>query len=430
VSYSEIMRLSKELNRPKKTLIALSDQNDPFNAGCPRRRLAAEWLADLWRRFDFGLGTHIRRVHYRLISQPQPILMPGSEQPYENTGNCWQTFREGSRDARLLGLVPIVYFVDARNGDSAVNDGAEPSDAYLDCEDDDDYDIKITLPELSLISPTILQPYHVEIIVEKTTMDDVILPLGRVYGIDVTPLAGEISLTRCRDIVLRAQKAARQGRPTRILYVSDFDPGGQSMPVACARKIEYLVRNGFSGLDIQLRPVVLTLDQCEEYEPPRTPLKETKRRAGAFEARYGEGATELDALEALYPGELRNTLVEEVESYRDRDLDDEIEEVASDLNDRIDEINQAAVENYAQEIAALEADQAALNERRRRLSQDITAFLQERAPDISAIDWPVPDGADDDPDPLFDSRRSYVDQIDRYKAYQGRPTEGKRSAAA
>jgi hypothetical protein len=38
-------------------------------------------------------------------------------------------------------------------------------------------------------------------------------------------------------------------------------------------------------------------------------------------AKYGEGATELDALEALYPGVLRQILVGEIERYIDAGLD-------------------------------------------------------------------------------------------------------------
>ncbi len=44
----------------------------------------------------------------------------------------------------------------------------------------------------------------------------------------------------------------------------------------------------------------LTLDQVQYYQLPRTPIKETERRRGGFEGRYGEDAVELDALEALY----------------------------------------------------------------------------------------------------------------------------------
>jgi hypothetical protein len=51
------------------------------------------------------------------------------------------------------------------------------------------------------------------------------------------------------------------------------------------------------------------------------------------------------------------------------------------------------------------------------------------APNIEEVSWPEPAEADEDPDPLFDSRRDYVEQIDRYKEFQDRPTEGKRKAA-
>ena len=174
------------------------------------------------------------------------------------------------------------------------------------------------------------------------------------------------------------------------------------MPVACARKIEFLVRSKYPGLDIQLRPVVLTLDQCQEYELPRTPLKESEKRAGEFEARYGSGATELDALEALYPDDLRNILIEEIEQYRDPNLEGEIEDIVSDLDSEIDAANRAAAERFAQQIAELEAEQAALNERRNRLSQDMIDFLRDEAPDLSEVEWPVPDADDPDDDPLFE----------------------------
>jgi hypothetical protein len=47
---------------------------------------------------------------------------------------------------------------------------------------------------------------------------------------------------------------------------------------------------------------------------------------------------------------------------------------------------------------------------------------QERAPDLDAIDWPEPRDCREDNDPMFDSTRSYVEQVDRYKRHQGKPT--------
>src|SRR5207244_12427132 len=110
----------------------------------------------------------------------------------------------------------------------------------------------------------------------------------------------------------------------RILYVSDFDPAGQSMPVAVARKIEYFVRTLGLDVDVRVFPVVLTLDQIQYYRLPRTPIKETERRRTGFESRHGEGAVELDALEALYPGELTSVLSQYIEEYYAASLDAQV----------------------------------------------------------------------------------------------------------
>ena len=77
--HESLKRLSETLNRPLASLYALSQQNDPFMAGIPYRRRRAEWFGEIWQRFAFRPGAHIRRVHYVLISQASPILMPDSE---------------------------------------------------------------------------------------------------------------------------------------------------------------------------------------------------------------------------------------------------------------------------------------------------------------------------------------------------------------
>ncbi|GHO68054.1 hypothetical protein KSC_069460 [Ktedonobacter sp. SOSP1-52] len=76
------------------------------------------------------------------------------------------------------------------------------------------------------------------------------------------------------------------------------------MPVAMARELEYFVRMRQVEQDIRLFPLVLTAGQVQEYRLLRTPIKESERRRSEFEHRYGEGATELDALEAIAPGAL------------------------------------------------------------------------------------------------------------------------------
>jgi hypothetical protein len=97
--------------------------------------------------------------------------------------------------------------------------------------------------------------------------------------------------------------AKKSGLPVRILWASDLDDGGVSMPVVAARKIEYWLREtGNTHLDIQVRRIALTPEQCEQYDLPQIPMKPNESRAEKFKARYGRDATEVDALEALHAG--------------------------------------------------------------------------------------------------------------------------------
>ncbi len=56
----------------------------------------------------------------------------------------------------------------------------------------------------------------------------------------------------------------------------------------------------------------------------------------------------------------------------------------------------------------------------------ITEKLDARQPDPADYQWPEPAPGGEDPDPLLDSSRTYVEQVDRFKAHQGKPTGRKR----
>jgi hypothetical protein len=299
---------------------------------------------------------------------------------------------------------------------------------------------------LDLNAPVITQRYHLEIWCEKSTMNDILMPLGRQYGINVVTAVGEMSATACEDLVDRARSS---GRPARIFYVSDFDPAGRSMPLAAARKMEFWARGADPeadiDLDFQVIPVVLTPEQCLHYKLPRTPLKETDRRVAGFEERFGAGATELDALEALHPGELRRILVEHIERYFDVALSHNVAQAVSDAEDDLEQVESDVRDRYADQIKSLEDESAAIKadgraalravmlqfeerekafeERSRPVLEAMTAELKDEAPDVDEFDWPEPAEGEDHDDPLFDSTRSYVDQIARYHVYQGKETE-------
>jgi hypothetical protein len=449
--------MAVEMGRPAHTLIALAPDNDPFYI-TPARQAAAEWFAELWGRLKGGPGMHIRKFHYIVVSQPEPIEQADGA-PYENTTNSWTYLAQASRDARFLGLVPAEHFIDRRNDEPIIYlpDGRD-ADAAMDVVGTQPHvpeeaapsvlfeatDMP-TAPFLSLAPPTICQPYHVEIWCEKTGANSVLEPLARLYRCNLITGAGELSAIACAQMVERAWKS---GRPVRILYVSDFDPAGRSMPVAVARKIEFALRTEGLALDIQVRPIALTHEQCIRYRLPRTPIKKTERRITHFESRFGEGATELDALEALRPGELRKIVKREIKRYHDADLAERVREVVSEVRDEIADIEAQIEDEHRDELDALDTAwaeivaegeelAARMEARREGLQAKIEAWkeranptwqamaesLRERAPALAEIDWPEPEVGDEDENPLFDSTRDYVEQIAAYKQHQGKPTE-------
>ena len=80
--YEQLQELADSLKRPLRSLVVLGPENDPFLAERPARLAGARWVADLYKRLNFQPGTHVRRIHYVLISQPSPVLLCSGE-PYE-----------------------------------------------------------------------------------------------------------------------------------------------------------------------------------------------------------------------------------------------------------------------------------------------------------------------------------------------------------
>lgn len=427
IGYGELKRLAKEMGCRVSDLVALAPANDPFYAEVPHRAEAAEWFASLWQSFGWQAGMHLRRAHYRLISSETPILRPDGE-PYENLDRHWQGFISASLAARYLGLIPADVLIDRRNPspilNAAVDPGELPGVDVFDQRPDFGWqlDEELSLPRLISRGFRARQPYLVEVWIEKSTVNDILEPLSRKLGFNLVAGNGETSEIQVR---LAVERAIAAGCPMRILYISDFDPGGRSMPVAFSRKLEFALASRGLDLDVTAQPIALTPEQCREYRLPRTPLKESERRAAKFEARFGEGATELDALEALHPGELERIVTREVCRYIDPTLPRRVDQAKLEFDQQLDEIEEEIHDRY--DVADLVARYDAIRDALGRLEQDAEATwlsiaedLSLHAPEAGSWSLPEPRPADPDPDPLFDSRRDYLTQLDRYRRWQGR----------
>ncbi len=83
-----------------------------------------------------------------------------------------------------------------------------------------------------------IQPIHIEIWTEKTTMKDKLLPLCKRLFNSVRARRWVYKYYGIGRLLKTVQKV---NKPTIILYISDFDPAGKNMPVQVAREIEFFM---------------------------------------------------------------------------------------------------------------------------------------------------------------------------------------------
>ncbi len=431
MNYETIKMLAKASHVSVTNLIALTPQNDPFYMGTERDKTYGAWFRDLWAQFGYTTGVHIRRMHYAIVSQNPPVCLPGGKL-YENTEACWNELTNASKAARYLEYVDPAAFVDRRNDDPmdyldySTRCKADIHVSYVDPQED------IALPEPPALPHYLLnceasQRYHLEVWCEKSTMNDILVPLTRAYSATLLFGKGELSITSALAAINRFQ---RTERPVRIFYVSDFDPAGASMPVSMSRKLEYFVRHYELDLDIKVYPIVLTYAQTRQYTRLLpTPIKDTERRKASFEAKYGGGAIELDALEALYPGELAHIVQGELSRYYDSGLSSRMfqtqQQVWTQLLEREDEITS----QYHEEIQMINEEWQALEKtlvgnltahmaRRMKIWQIVQKTLEEQRPVVSAEDIPEAREACERSGALYDSTRDYLTQNSIYQAHK------------
>ena len=450
--YEGVVELAKSLNRPSSELIALTRNNDPFFCGTLANRRDADWFLSVWKMagMEQHYRIHLRQMHYKLVSQEHPPAMP-SGKPYSNTLESWQYLNGASKAARYLQLVDAELFNDHRNPapNLYAHGKAEWAERNLDLEWDDwelpniNFDLadnfELAPPRYDATGYSYgndLQPFHLEVWIEKSTMNDVLGAVCRRFSANLVTSIGFQSIPSVIALLRRVEQA---DKPARIFYISDFDPAGAFMPDAVARQIEYWRIRLAIQQEIKLQPLVLTRQQVVEYQLPSIPIKESDRRKANFKTRYGMEATELDALEALKPGELTGILEAALSEYWDAALEDRMNDAGDDADNIAEEATKWVISEHSDELKAVQDDVSKiLNDYRGRLetlSKELDAELEPLKARMKAVRQAIQSEIDavpevfelpehpanelEPPDEaawLFDSSRDYLDQIAVYKA--------------
>jgi len=437
LGYSQIKDLAKMYKSRSADFYCLSPANDPYYmVGNETAREKGEWFAGIYRQYWHTLADPIvRSLHYAILHNE--VYLPDGKTRYINLDAHYERLLDAAKIARYLELVPMDVIEERRNKPDIFIPEIMPHPTlgvdtmYWGSVELEEFPDR---PSYALTRFPYNQRYHIEIWCEKAYSS--LKDLARRYGAVFQQSQGEQTV-ECAHMLTERRK--QYHRPVRVFYVSDFDPAGTSMPVAVARKLEYMlddIRGNAEEPDVRLYSLALTQEQVDAYHLPRTPLKATEKRRDAWEAVHGVDAVELNAIEAQpqYKGELVRIVEDAIKHYYDTNLHSEAILARSKFEQQLAGIQQDVYWKYPQlrrlhrEYDDLVSEVAPklrqLNAEIEETWELISEELNNRMPDFASYlkDNPLPEPkiAEEVEEPLYDSTLDYFTQLAVYKKHQGK----------
>lgn len=160
------------------------------------------------------------------------------------------------------------------------------------------------------------QPYHIEVMVEKSALEGVLIPVCRDEDVRFTANKGYSSLSALYRCGQRVAAAMAGGKVPIILYLGDHDPSGLDMDRDIMQRV-----STFSWEWVKVQRLALLMDQVRAMDIPENPAKMSDTRAPAYVAEFGGSSWELDAME---PAALADLVRQAIWALRDDDLWDEV----------------------------------------------------------------------------------------------------------
>lgn len=188
------------------------------------------------------------------------------------------------------------------------------------------------------------QPQILEIWCEAAGMVPLMREISNPWTLRVNSGGGYDSVTAKHDLAQRVVERVDQLElPTVVLHVGDFDPSGEGMYETLRDDVTAMV-NGWKVSDhwLTINRVALTEEQVMDMQVETAPPKPKDARSKGFVERHPEvveffgGSEDITAqLEALTPPELRQLIVEQIESYIEPAPYEDVRERESDIRERL-----------------------------------------------------------------------------------------------
>jgi len=185
------------------------------------------------------------------------------------------------------------------------------------------------------------QDTYVEVWVEKDALSQIVARSAHKYQVPVLVNRGYGSVSAIYNAYERFRDELYDHEEAVIFYLGDHDPSGLDMIRDIQSRLREMLAYDDMDSQLEVKPIALTMDQIEHYQPPENPAKLTDTRAPDYVAEHGYSSWEVDALE---PSVLDEVITDSIESVIDVEMYEEIEEKEADVKERmgklIDDFNE------------------------------------------------------------------------------------------
>lgn len=273
----------------------------------------------------------VRQVHYQLLnSPPWRNTRTKNRQRYTNESKSYKDLCNLIARARLQGIIPW----------NAITDATRPRTGSRHFQRVSEYINYETYVYLNRYRRDLLQsqPDHIELVVEKLTVQSIIQPIATKYCLPMTVGRGYCSLEPRYDMVQRFRHSGKDRLV--ILIVSDLDPDGDEIAQSFARSI----RDDFSVAEVRASKILLRPDQVKRWNLPPSQMK-AKRTSSSFDKYVQQrGTDEVFELEAVAPPEMQHAVESGIIGCLDLDAFDREVELEKSDNVKLGAMKKVAVE--------------------------------------------------------------------------------------
>lgn len=301
LAYQRLLSHRRERDRvapPRIVIIGKKRRCEISERKCEMLQAAAQVIHGL----DEYWPLSVRQVHYGLLNNP-PRRNKSTGKRYANDRASYQDLCNLLARARLLGLIPW----------EAITDKTRPVSGTRFSRDASEYVDESVYHFLRGYRRDLLQsqPDHIELVVEKLTVQGIVEPVAAKHCVPMTVGRGYCSLEPRHEIVERYRRSGKDR--LILLVVSDFDPDGDEIAESLARSL----RDDFSIESVEATKVLLRDDQIRDWNLPSSYMgaKKTSKNYQKFVDRYESDF--VYELEAVPPDQIQEAVEEAIDAVID-----------------------------------------------------------------------------------------------------------------